>query len=47
MNEMLKPVMVGSYVLGLVLVVIAAGIKLAALAGRGTGFEAGNWAIGA
>jgi len=46
-NEMLRPVMVVSYVLGLVVTVVAAVIKLASMAGRGPGFEAGNWGIGA
>ena len=47
MNEMLRPVMVVSYVLGLLVMVIAAGIKAATVAGMGPGFEAGNWGIGA
>jgi len=46
-NEMLRPVMVVSYVLGLVVMVVAAGIKLALMAGSGTGYQAGNWGIGA
>lgn len=44
---MLKPVMVVSYVLGLVVTVIAAGLKVATMAGTGPGYEAGNWGIGA
>ena len=47
MNEMLRPVMVVSYVLGLVVMVIAAGIKVAMMAGSGPGYQAGNWGIGA
>jgi hypothetical protein len=47
MNEMLRPVMVLSYVLGLLLVGVAACLKLVALAGVGPGFQAGNWGIGA
>ena len=47
MNEMLRPIMVVSYVLGLVVTVIAAGIKVATVAGAGPGWEAGNWGIGA
>ena len=47
MNEMLKPVMVASYILGLVLMVIAAGLKVAMMAGAGPGYQAGNWGVGA
>jgi hypothetical protein len=44
---MLKPIMTVSYVLGLVLLVAAAGMRAAALAGVGTGLQAGTWGIGA
>ena len=47
MNDMLKPVMVASYVLGLVLMVVAGGLKVAPVAGGGPGYQAGNWGIGA
>ena len=47
MNEMLRPVMVVSYYLGLVMMVVAAGLKVASMAGSGPGFEANNWGIGA
>ena len=47
MNEMLKRVMVASYVLGLVLMVIAAGLKAAMMAGAAPGYQAGNWGVGA
>jgi hypothetical protein len=39
--------MLASYVLGLVVMVVAAGIKVAMLAGTGPGYQAGNWGIGA
>jgi hypothetical protein len=39
--------MVVSYVLGLVVMLIAAGIKVAMMAGVGLGYQAGNWGIGA
>jgi hypothetical protein len=47
LNEMLKPVMVVSNVLGVVLIVVAAGLKAAMItAGIGPGYQAGNWGIG-
>ena len=47
MNEMLKPIMVASYYLGIVVMLIAAGLKVAMMAGGGPGYQAGNWGIGA
>ena len=47
MNEMLRPVMVVSYVLGLVLIVVAASLRAASFAGIGPGLQAGNWGVGA
>ena len=47
MNKALKLVMVYSYVGGLVLVLVAAGMRLAGLLGTGVGYQAGNWGIGA
>jgi len=46
-NEMLKPVMVASYFLGLVILVVSAGLKVAMMAGAGPGYQAGNWGVGA
>jgi hypothetical protein len=39
--------MILTYVLGLVMIVVAAGLKAASMAGSGPGFQANNWAIGA
>ena len=47
MNETLRLIMVVSYVLGLVMMVLAAGMKLASMASSGPGFQANNWGIGA
>ena len=47
MNEVLRPIMVVSYVLGLVVMLVAAGLKMAMMAGSGPGYQAGNWGIGA
>jgi hypothetical protein len=44
---MLKLVMNVSYVLGLVLLLAAAAIRVMTLAGSAPGVEAGNWGIGA
>ena len=47
MNETLRPIMVVSYVLGLVMMVVAGGLKLASMMSSGPGFQASNWGLGA
>ena len=47
MKETLRAIMVVSYVLGLVMMLVAAGLKLASMANSGPGFQADNWGTGA
>jgi hypothetical protein len=44
---MLRRIMVASYFLGLVVMVFAAAIKVADVAGRDFGIQAANWGVGA